>query len=351
MDLQQRIANRGTVTARLTSLTDRDIRALLDGVPSRMGIGGATQTVAIAGRPVFVKTIRLSDREVDAGPGDTRNLFNLPHWYHYGVGEGSTGFNAWREVAAHEMADDWVTHGHNPGFPMLYHWRIVKDPAPYEIAEQDITRAVTFWQDSPQIEHRLRALAASATLIALFIEHVPITLSSWLPRQLTTNTQLIDAVVTKAAEQLFAAATHLRSRGVVHFDTHLDNVMTTGEDVILSDFGLLAADVFQLDSDERNMLTTNTDHDVAYCAAALTNAILGEVIEFTDARARNDWVRACARTGDTPGIPGSLVSMIRRLAPTAAVANDFYWQLHEGNVGTPFPSEALAATINDMQFG
>ena len=82
MGLQQRIANRGTVTAGLTSLTDGDIRALMDGVPSRTGIGGATQTVALAGRPVFVKTIRLSDREVNAGPGDTRNVFNLPHWYH-----------------------------------------------------------------------------------------------------------------------------------------------------------------------------------------------------------------------------------------------------------------------------
>ncbi|MDZ7886628.1 MAG: hypothetical protein U5N53_28695 [Mycobacterium sp.] len=351
MDSQQRIADREMVTARLTSLTDREIRALLDCVPARAGIGGAAQTVAIAGRPVFVKTIRLSDREVDAGPGDTRNLFNLPHWYHYGVGEGSTGFNAWREVAAHEMADDWVTHGDNPSFPMFYHWRIVKDPAPYEIAEQDITRAVTFWQDSPEIEHRLRALAASTMVAALFIEHVPITLSSWLPHQLATNTEGINAVVTKAAKHLFAAAAHLRSRGVVHFDAHLDNVLTTCDDVIVSDFGLLAAAGFQLDSDERNMLVTHTDHDVAYCAAALTNAILGEVVTFPDAQARNDWVRVCARTGDTPGVPGSLVSMIRRLAPTATVANDFYWQLHEGNVGTPFPFEALAATIKDMEFG
>jgi hypothetical protein len=39
----------------------------------------------VAGSPVFVKAIKLSQLEVDAGPDDTRNLFGLPPWYHYGV--------------------------------------------------------------------------------------------------------------------------------------------------------------------------------------------------------------------------------------------------------------------------
>ena len=110
----------------------------------RVGIGGAARKIEVAGCPVFVKTISLSNREVDAGPDDTRNLFNLPPWYHYGVGEGSTGFNAWREVAAHEMVSDWVASGECPSFPLLYHWRIMPDIPRCPPAEDDVLRAVRF---------------------------------------------------------------------------------------------------------------------------------------------------------------------------------------------------------------
>jgi hypothetical protein len=128
MDVADRLAHRETVAGRLSSLSDKDIRMLLhSSAQLRFGIGGAARKIEVAGCPVFVKTISLSNREVDAGPGDTRNLFNLPPWYHYGVGEGSTGFNAWREVAAHEMVSDWVASGECPSFPLLYHWRIMPD--------------------------------------------------------------------------------------------------------------------------------------------------------------------------------------------------------------------------------
>jgi hypothetical protein len=90
-----RLARRDAVATKLSSLCDHDIRSLLDaGTQPRVGIGGTTHSIEVAGAPVFVKAIRLSTLEVDAGPGDTRNLFGLPAWYHYGVGEGSTGFNA-----------------------------------------------------------------------------------------------------------------------------------------------------------------------------------------------------------------------------------------------------------------
>ncbi|MGB5111173.1 MAG: hypothetical protein WBO08_05930 [Mycobacterium sp.] len=112
----------------LSSLPDGAVRELLTGgTQPRVSIGGTTRTIEVAGTPVFVKAITLTDREVDAGPGDTRNLFDLPPWYHYGVGEGSTGFNARREVAVHEMASEWVLSGASPAFPLLHHWRLLPD--------------------------------------------------------------------------------------------------------------------------------------------------------------------------------------------------------------------------------
>jgi hypothetical protein len=69
-------------------------------------MGGSTHTIDVAGKPVLVKLLRVTDLE-RAGPESTRNVFGLPTSDHYGVGEGSTGFSVWREVAAHQSASDW----------------------------------------------------------------------------------------------------------------------------------------------------------------------------------------------------------------------------------------------------
>jgi hypothetical protein len=342
-----RLARCSAVAAKLSSLSDKGIRSLLDaGTQPRVGIGGTTHSIEVAGSPVFVKAIKLSTLEVDAGPGDTRNLFGLPPWYHYGVGEGSTGFNAWREVATHERVSDWVIRDNGGAFPLLYHRRIVPNVAPRELGEADISRALKFWAGSAEVEARLRALSASTTVVAVFTEHVPLVLRGWLDSQLASGRMGMVGAVQRVLDQLLAAATQMRAHGVVHFDAHLDNVLTTGHQLVVSDFGLAVAANFQLDDAERQFLTTHTDHDVAYCAAELTNAILRKVMDFRDARARNDWLQMCSQNGTPDGIPSPFAETIRRLAPTASLINDFYWHLHDGHFQTEFPSTALAATLN-----
>lgn len=64
--------------------------------------------IAPAGEAVFVKLVRLTDVERAAGSDCTQNLFALPTWYQYGVGEGSAGFNALREVGAHQTVTGWI---------------------------------------------------------------------------------------------------------------------------------------------------------------------------------------------------------------------------------------------------
>ncbi|WP_149446480.1 hypothetical protein [Mycolicibacterium sp. P9-22] len=348
MDLHDRLSRRAAVSAALNRLSDSNIRDLLNSAgPPTYGIGGATQTVGIAGRPVFVKMIKLSDRELDAGPGSTGNLFDLPPWYHYGVGEGSAGFNAWREVAAHDLVSDWVTSGECSHFPMLYHWRIISDVLPRRVDDDGIDRAVKFWQNSPAVEHRLRALAAGTVAVTVFIEYVPQVFTSWLQHELSSSTGDVARVVTEALDQLLGAAIHMRNRDVVHFDTHLDNILTTGETVLVTDFGLMAAAGFELDRNEQGMLASHAEHDIAFCVAALVNAILGGITNFPGVRARNDWIQRCAYTGEAPGVPDPLIPTIRRLAPTAVVINDFYWHLHAGRFHIPLPAAALATALTE----
>jgi len=123
--VNERIARHRLISERLGRLDDRDLAALVDaGIPLGSGIGGRTSLLCVDGLPVFVKRIPLTDLERrPENVRSTANLFGLPTFYQYGVG--STGFGAWREVAAHEMTTAWVLDGLYPSFPLTYHWRIL----------------------------------------------------------------------------------------------------------------------------------------------------------------------------------------------------------------------------------
>ncbi len=327
-------------TAELISIIDRAD----DG---RVSIGGATQSIRVANTPVFVKLVRLTDRELRAGPECTANLFDLPTCYQYGVGPGSTGFNAWREVAAHQIVSDWVLDGACANFPLLYHWRVLPGLSigSTATAPAEVDDVVRFWGNSPAVQARLGALDGSSTVIALFLEYVPYVLRDWLREQLTAGSVHAETAVTLVDQQLLGAVRHMRSAGMSHFDAHFGNVLTDGHRVYLSDFGLASAQRFQLDRSEQSFLRLTADHDLAYCAAALVNTIAATSLKFTDPKERNDYVRRTADTDRATALDGVLADTVVRYAPVATVVNDFYWKLHDGNVTAAYPADLIATAL------
>jgi len=330
-------------------MSDAELLAVLGRCANEdSGIGGTTRTITVAGSSAFVKLVRLTDVEHEAGSGCTSNLFGLPTAYQYGVGEGSTGFSAWREVTAHQIASDRVVRGEWANFPLLHHWRQLPRPtlgADVE-SEADLDRAARFWDRSAAVETRLRALDRSTTVVALFLEHVPFVLRDWFPARLAAGAAESDAAVRLVEDQLLRAVGQLRTAGMSHFDAHFGNVLTDGHRLYLSDFGLMTAERFQLDPAERVHFRLTIDHDLAYAATALVNAIVGALIGFQNARQRNDWVRRCADgRSDLADLRGAPADAVARYAGVAAVVNDFYWQRHAGNHAWPYPADAIAASV------
>ena len=141
------------------------------------------------------------------GRACTANLFDLPTWYQYGVGLGSAVFNAWREVAAHQIVRSWTLYGACSNFPLLHHWRAMPRLAQDEdaAAVSDVDAAVHFWGHPPAVEARLHALNESSPVITLFLEHVPFALAEWLTEQLTTRSAQAEMAVTLVDQQLQAA--------------------------------------------------------------------------------------------------------------------------------------------------
>lgn len=290
--------------------------------PLGTGIGGSSWLLQVAGEPVFVKRVPLTAVEL-ANPHSTADLYGLPLWSHYGVG--SAGGGAWRELEAHLMTSAWVRGGECENFPLLHHWRIRPGlPRP----QADIEADVAFWHGDPGVRRRLEALAGSGTDLVLFLEYLPHSLADWPGDDLPLE------------EDLRHITDFLATKDVQHFDAHFANVVTDGERLHLTDFGLTVAASFDLSDAEAEFLADHDGHDRAYVLTHLVNRVVRGLRAWPDARARNDFVRACA-AGEVP----DQAPLLRRYAPLAAVVNDFYFALHTESRKTPYPREAIAEQL------
>ncbi|WIX99046.1 hypothetical protein QRX60_34030 [Amycolatopsis mongoliensis] len=296
---------------------------LLDSArPLGTGIGGSTWLLSVAGEPVFVKRVALTAVEL-ANPRSTADLYGLPTWSHYGVG--SAGGGAWRELEAHLMASAWVRGGECGNFPLLHHWRVLPGlPRP----RADVERDVAFWHGDPGVRRRLEALAGSTTDLVLFLEYLPHSLARWPDDDLPLE------------EDLRHITDFLAGQGVQHFDAHFANIVTDGERLYLTDFGLTVSPRFELSDAEAAFLAEHADHDRAYVLTQLVNRVVRGLGEWPDPRARNDFVRACA-AGTVPGTS----PLLQRYAPLATVVNDFYFALHAESRRTPYPREEIAQQL------
>ncbi|WP_410596953.1 hypothetical protein [Amycolatopsis sp. lyj-23] len=290
--------------------------------PLGTGIGGSSWRLRVAGEPVFVKRVPLTDVEL-AHPRSTADLYGLPPWSHYGVG--SAGGGAWRELEAHLMTTAWALGGECENFPLLHHWRIAPGlPRP----RTDIEADIAFWHHDDGVRRRLEALTGSTTDLVLFLEHFPHSVAGWPGDDLPLE------------EDLKHITGFLATEGVQHFDAHFANIVTDGERLYLTDFGLTVAPGFDLSDTEAQFLAEHDGHDRAYVLTHLLNRHVRGLRDWPDARTRNDFVRACA-AGEVP----DQTPLLRRYAPLAAVVNDFYFALHTASRKTPYPRDAIAEQL------
>ncbi|UOX92567.1 hypothetical protein MUY14_18795 [Amycolatopsis sp. FBCC-B4732] len=311
------------------ALADAPDDVLAAARPLGTGVGGSTWLLTVEGEPVFVKRVALTDVE-RRHEGSTADLYGLPPWSHYGVG--SAGGGAWRELAAHQAASDWVRTGQCENFPLLHHWRVLPGlPRPRTDLEHD----VAFWHGDPGVRRRLEALDGATADLVLCLEHVPENLTRWLERN--------PGGVGLAHRDLRAVTEFLAGQGVQHFDAHFANVLTDGERLYLTDFGLAALPDFTLSGAEAEFLARHADHDRAYVLTHLVNSIVRPLVPEPDYRVRHAFVRDCAAGRALPELPSA--GLLRRYAPLAVVVNEFYVSLHGESRKTPYPAGELAQQL------
>ncbi len=258
--LEQRRENFAKVSTKLAETSTEALAEMLEKAEQvHQGIGGTAVKLEIEGVPIFAKRISLTDLELE-NPNSTKNLFNLPTFYQYGVG--SAGFGAWRELAAHQMTTDWVLNGECPNFPLLYGHCVVPKEKGRELNFEDhefLDADKKYWGDSPEVRARLEAIENATHSVVVFLESIPQNLGKYLYSEEVSGRRNVEMI----EREIRSTAAFLESKGMIHFDGHNGNILTDGEQIYFSDFGLATSREFELSNEEREFLEKNHGYDLA----------------------------------------------------------------------------------------
>ncbi|MFF6956773.1 protein kinase family protein [Streptomyces sp. NPDC008317] len=264
--MKKRTAVYGEVATELALRSDAELRELVErGEPLGEGIGGQTSKVLLAGTPVFVKEIRLTDLERrPENTHSTANVFDLPAFCHYGIA--TPGFGAWRELAVHAMTTNWVLAGEHDGFPMTYHWRVLpstRRPLPKELA--DVEAAVAYWGGSPGMRRRIEGVRDATASVVVFMEYIPQNLQNWLRNRLAeADEETTERVCERIERELLDGAEFMNDRELLHFDAHFENILTDGHRLYFADYGLAVSTRFELSSAEAEFYERHRTYDRDY---------------------------------------------------------------------------------------
>ena len=209
----------------------------------------------------------------------------------------------------------------------------------------NLERRVQFWGGSSAVRERIAGLHSPVAEVVLFLECVPLTLREWIWTQHARGAEIFAAALAFTQERLFNTIGFMNGRGVVHFDTHFDNIVTDGERLYFNDFGLALAADFDLGGDEIAFLKRHRDYDRCRAAASFMHAVTTAV--FGPGGAPGDWkesLRTALRSDSLPMSP-PVAATIQKQGPAALAMLEFSRQLVEEDIRTPYPEERFAQVV------
>ena len=344
-----RLTTYSTISAELALLSDQRLSELLEKSEKVDTSTGVAMSLNIAGIPIFVKKMCLTDLERQSeNIMSTSNLFNLPTYCQYGIAGSvvSPGFGVWREIAANAMTTNWVLTGQCLSFPLMYHWRILPRAIPeLPTVEKlsEIERDVEFWEGAVTVRTRLLANLKASADVVLFLEAIPENLHEWLRKQIVMGGTVAESACTMVESNLKAITSFMNSRGLLHFDAHFENILTDGCCLYFADFGLSISNQFELSEAELNFFKSNHNYDKCYTMGLLVKWIL---IELFGAENYDGIVREYAAGKGNKILAPEIAKIITRYAPIAVLRDEFYRNFKESKT-TSYPSSELERLLGE----
>ena len=249
-DIESRKKKYYKISKELANIDKKQLDLLFDDKNKTQG-WGINHIIKIAKSKVFVKRIPLTELEHE-NLFSTKNLYDLPTYYNYGVG--SAGFGAFRELETHIKTTKWVLDEEIENFPLMYDYKIVpcldkKDEIDMEKHQKYIER----WNNNENISKYIIERKNAKYEIVIFLEYFPYMLSKWLEK----NRNEIQSLVNQMQDTI----NFLIKKDIIHFDIHFRNIITDGKKMYLTDFGLVLDKNFDLDEKEKLLFKENLYYD------------------------------------------------------------------------------------------
>ncbi|MEQ8992647.1 MAG: serine/threonine-protein kinase [Pseudomonadales bacterium] len=329
----ERLERHRVIAAALEAIGDDELAAWIGASEPLRRDGYASLALPDDGTPLFVKLLSLTEleREPRHWPS-TANCFGLPPSYGYRIG--STGFGVRRELETHAIANGWVVAGERAQFPLMHSHRVVP------IARQvfHAPRWPQPWGDDPGVAARHVAIEQSSHSVAVFLEPFRCNLLQRL-RGRRAGMPGSDDDVLRLEPQLLELAGFIDRRGLRHMDAHFENILSDGDDIYLTDFGLAISNDFELSPSEYAFFERHRCFDVATMLTSLVHAI------FTRHVGEYGWPEAMraflAESGpQSDEMPDADRDFLIRRGPLWLAMGGFYESLRD-DIGTEFPADEI----------
>ena len=138
-------------------------------------------------------------------------------------------------------------------------------------------------------------------------------------------------------DSLLETVSFMKSRDLIHFDAHFENILTDGQNLYFSDFGLATSTQFELSGTEEIFFGKHYYYDQCYTMAFLVKWILIELFGFEN----YDDVLNEYGTGKGRGnLSLKAKELIARYSPIEIILNKFYTELRKDKT-TNYPVHEL----------
>jgi serine/threonine protein kinase len=138
--------------------------------------------------------------------------------------------------------------------PLMYHYRIM--PFLGQRLAVDLDRHKEYiesWNNNINVGNYALERSISNHELVLFIEYIPHVLETWLNENPNT--------LERSLNEIRTTIDFLRTKGIIHFDAHFRNILTDGDRIYLTDFGLVLDRNFALTKEEEAFFEQNIFYD------------------------------------------------------------------------------------------
>ncbi len=196
-----------------------------------------------------------------------------------------------------------------------------------------------YWENASAIRQRVETINQASTHIALFLEYVPQNLHEWLSAQIAKGGHAAESAAVLVEKQLKITNAYMNAHGLMHFDAHFENILTDGELLYLSDFGLALSDRFNLTTAEIEFLKHHQTYDQACAAVNLLHCIVTAL--FGKERWEIQLQEYEHMISEYRNTLPTIATMIKRYAPIALIMHHFSQKLQKESKAALYPAAQL----------